>query len=112
MLTFDRLQEILPENSIRFPGAILTIDIPNLVGSTPGYDASVLELYARLLEGLHSLQITINQERASVTPPLLPVQVISKSLATSEKGNPVYSYKVDFEINSSLVLDAVIDPTT
>lgn len=112
MLTFTRLQETLPEESIRYPGAILTLDIANLTGTNLDFDSSIFEVYARLLQGLFDLQLKVNQERAQANPPLPPVDFIAKTLKTSTNGNPIYSFTTSFEISSNAILDAVIDPTT
>lgn len=111
MLTFDRLSEKLPEESIRFPGAIMTIDVANLTGDNLDPTASVIEAYARLLQGLLDLQTTINEERVTANPPLTPVNLISRSVGLSTTGNPQYTYSVNFEFNNTDIFNNVVDPT-
>jgi len=109
---FATLQEVLPDESIRWDGfgTPVFINLNRLVDDsnlTP--ESLILESFGRLLDALVAIQNNINASRVMANPPLSPINLIEKSIS-SHNGNPVYQWAFQIEIEASASLNNPINP--
>jgi hypothetical protein len=110
MLTFEELENHLPENALDYSAGIPKLNFNNLTGDNLDLTSSVVEATARFLHSLSQMTAAVNAARAAATPALPPITFISKTITASPAGNPVYKYEVNIEVATALIFDGAIDP--
>ena len=111
-MKYSGLIKHLPANSIDagLSPQRFKLDLNALTSNNLSLDSSIIEGLVRYLQGVYDFSEATNQQREIAGSP--KIDLITKNIRISEKGNPIYEYTVSIEVNSSATFDGVIDPAT
>lgn len=111
-MAFDlaSLRDHLPPDATiwRGDGTDWLLNLSQLTDDVLAPDSNFIEPVGRLLQAVVNLQNDINAARAAQDPPLAPVSLITKSITSSPRGNPVHNFQISIEERS--LFTEVVDP--
>ncbi|NHC37944.1 hypothetical protein [Scytonema millei] len=100
-LTFTELGNYLPAGAIEFVGNNqVKLNFSQISNNPLTLDSSLVEVVTRLLQGLAIYTERINEQRASLSPPLPPIDFASMAL-TGTPQQPKYQFIVEVAVDTA-----------